>query len=312
MHRLARSIRQHLILRDFFISRYLNCLSISWLLLVQVALSGSPCDAAFVVSGKGVAGNSSDSWVAGETIDISFSYDTSSFGNDVFTSSPSFGIYQAITPIPLTVVGSTSGTISAVGPIGRVTAVNNGSTGDVARFENADVSLTQFGTAFSKQDTNGLALSIDPPQSFSALQAAMFPALANENPWTSSPTALFLGTTNTNLQLLTFQWTVAELSSADFDGDGDVDGADLAVWQSSFGIGAGADADGDGDSDGADFIVWQLHLGSGLPLTGQGQAVPEPAGLGLMLFGFVCYSMVCRKDQKKDLRFVGSQNVICR
>jgi hypothetical protein len=54
---------------------------------------------------------------------------------------------------------------------------------------------------------------------------------------------------------------------ADFDEDGDVDGADLAVWKAGFGtIGIATnrqgDADGDRNGEGADFLVWQRQLGS--------------------------------------------------
>ncbi len=74
--------------------------------------------------------------------------------------------------------------------------------------------------------------------------------------------------------------------TTDFDGDLDVDGADLAIWETSYGVDDGADADGDGDSDGADFLAWQRD--AGLSLAGMfpivaAQAVPEPATLLLVL-----------------------------
>ena len=47
------------------------------------------------------------------------------------------------------------------------------------------------------------------------------------------------------------------VSPADFDADGDVDGTDLAQWQSDYGPGGNADADGDGASSGLDFLAWQ-------------------------------------------------------
>ncbi len=67
----------------------------------------------------------------------------------------------------------------------------------------------------------------------------------------------------------------------DFDGDGDVDGDDLADWQDSFGVDDGADADSDGDSDGADFLVWQQNLGTGLP-GGPAAVVPEPGSFAMI------------------------------
>lgn len=70
--------------------------------------------------------------------------------------------------------------------------------------------------------------------------------------------------------------------SADFDGDGDVDGNDLTDWKASFGVNNGADADQDGDSDGADVLAWQRQLGSGLA-TATTSAVPEPATVFLAL-----------------------------
>jgi hypothetical protein len=72
----------------------------------------------------------------------------------------------------------------------------------------------------------------------------------------------------------------------DFNGDGKVDGADLAAWQSNFPLASGGtlaagDSDGDGDVDGADFIAWQTHLGAG---SGSGASpVPEPGAFILAL-----------------------------
>ena len=50
------------------------------------------------------------------------------------------------------------------------------------------------------------------------------------------------------------------VSPADFDADGDVDGTDLAQWQSDYGPGGNADADGDGSSTGFDFLAWQRQF----------------------------------------------------
>jgi T5SS/PEP-CTERM-associated repeat protein len=69
--------------------------------------------------------------------------------------------------------------------------------------------------------------------------------------------------------------------SADFDGDGDVDAADLAEWRGDFGLNADSDADADGDSDGDDFLAWQRQVGGGAPAA----AVPEPAGVFLLACG---------------------------
>jgi hypothetical protein len=73
---------------------------------------------------------------------------------------------------------------------------------------------------------------------------------------------------------------------ADFNGDGYVDGVDLAAWQAAFAAGPGGgggaftlplpDADGDGDADGADFLSWQRQLLANYLATGASAAVPEP------------------------------------
>jgi hypothetical protein len=73
-------------------------------------------------------------------------------------------------------------------------------------------------------------------------------------------------------------------NSADFDSDGDVDGADFQAWQRGLGTtGAGAtravgNADGDSDVDAADLAIWKAQFAVP-PLS----AVPEPAGMCLMV-----------------------------
>lgn len=75
-------------------------------------------------------------------------------------------------------------------------------------------------------------------------------------------------------------WTLSLSAAAipgDFDGDRDVDGADLIRWRDGFGITDNAvpamgDADGDHDVDGADVLVWQRRLGT----QPSSIVVPEP------------------------------------
>ncbi|HMO85440.1 MAG TPA: CRTAC1 family protein [Lacipirellulaceae bacterium] len=73
-------------------------------------------------------------------------------------------------------------------------------------------------------------------------------------------------------------------SPGDFNGDGQIDGADLVAWTADFGTGAGSDANYDGVADGFDFLAWQRRLGRGVPAaTPAGQGVAEPAGAALAL-----------------------------
>jgi hypothetical protein len=71
---------------------------------------------------------------------------------------------------------------------------------------------------------------------------------------------------------------------ADFNNDGHVNAADLAIWQSGFGAGSqtnhnAGDANGDGIVDGADFLLWQSAQASGLSVS----TVPEPTSLVLLV-----------------------------
>jgi hypothetical protein len=74
----------------------------------------------------------------------------------------------------------------------------------------------------------------------------------------------------------------------DFEVDGDVDGADLPIWRSGFGLTSGAsaangNADADADVDGADFLLWQRNLGTRPPTASSAsvRAIPEPATASL-------------------------------
>ena len=65
--------------------------------------------------------------------------------------------------------------------------------------------------------------------------------------------------------------------TADFDGDGDVDGDDLTDpidgWETRFGV----------DLDGMNFLDWQREFGTNVPpLLSAAQAVPEPSSLVLL------------------------------
>ncbi len=76
----------------------------------------------------------------------------------------------------------------------------------------------------------------------------------------------------------------------DFDADGNVDGADLALWQAGFGMASGAgaavgDADRDTDVDGSDFLIWQRNLTS--VANSAALAVPEPSAWLLSVVGIL-------------------------
>lgn len=82
-------------------------------------------------------------------------------------------------------------------------------------------------------------------------------------------------------QLRVDTFLVEKSSSADFDGDGDVDSEDLAIWQTASRDSRQGDADGDHDSDGSDFLNWQRSISPSIPVSVV--QVPEPISLLLVL-----------------------------
>ncbi len=74
--------------------------------------------------------------------------------------------------------------------------------------------------------------------------------------------------------------------AADFTKDGKVDGDDFLIWQQNFnmsGTSNTGDANGDGVVNGDDFLIWQADFGFGVDAGGGSAAVPEPAGIALLL-----------------------------
>ncbi|MEM8944905.1 MAG: PEP-CTERM sorting domain-containing protein [Planctomycetota bacterium] len=84
--------------------------------------------------------------------------------------------------------------------------------------------------------------------------------------------------------------------TADYDTDGDVDGADLAILQNWYGVNAQGDADDDGDTDGSDLLVWQRqHTG---PIGSLVATVPEPTTVGLATVAGSMLAM--RRRRRRD------------
>jgi hypothetical protein len=100
---------------------------------------------------------------------------------------------------------------------------------------------------------------------------------------------------------------MVNVMGADFNGDGVIDAADLAIWFTFNGLTSGAtpaqgDADGDGDVDGDDFFIWQQTIG---PVPGSGSAtghglvanVPEPSAFLLSALAGL-FSLVRRRGSR--------------
>jgi hypothetical protein len=89
-----------------------------------------------------------------------------------------------------------------------------------------------------------------------------------------------------------------EFLFADFNGDGQINSGDLAVWRTALGAtGAAAyraDLDGDGDTDGHDFLVWQQVVNANVHTVSAAGSVPEPHTLAILAPGLAL--ALCRRQ----------------
>ncbi len=73
--------------------------------------------------------------------------------------------------------------------------------------------------------------------------------------------------------------------SADFDSDGDIDGADFLAWQRGLGTPSASPADGDANNDnsvdGADLSIWEAQFGGSAPVIALSTVSSEPPALEL-------------------------------
>jgi hypothetical protein len=88
-------------------------------------------------------------------------------------------------------------------------------------------------------------------------------------------------------------------AEGDFNLDGVIDGADLAVWATNAGMETGAtfrqgDNDRDGDVDGADLLSWQRAL-SVAAANATTASVPEPMSAWLVMMAMAVTWGVCRR-----------------
>lgn len=107
--------------------------------------------------------------------------------------------------------------------------------------------------------------------------------------------------------------TLAVLPTADFNGDGEVDGTDLVTWQQNVGKLVNAqrsqgDANGDGAVDGADLAVFNAQVILAPPddppplLQALAiHAVPEPGALGLVVVAGVMIARTMRRVRQSGL-----------
>jgi mannan endo-1,4-beta-mannosidase len=95
-------------------------------------------------------------------------------------------------------------------------------------------------------------------------------------------------------ELPVMPWRVVSSIPGDFNGDGQVNGADYQVWRDHYGLGASspADANDDGRVDTADYTIWRDAA------TAASTAVPEPATVLICLAA----TALCRRDGRISRR----------
>ena len=84
---------------------------------------------------------------------------------------------------------------------------------------------------------------------------------------------------------------------ADFDGDGDVDGADFLTWQRGVGVGTDlttGDANDDNVVDGDDLAIWSDQFGAPPSIAAVAQ-IPEPAGAAILVIGSIAMLATLRR-----------------
>lgn len=157
------------------------------------------------------------------------------------------------------------------GPIGESVSGGWGG-GGINSQENMKLEAFPLGTNPTQASYLGIT-----PQLYKDGASSTF---AKPNIWSS-------GSFTQDLSPLRSWWTAPQ--SGDFDGDGDVDGADFVVWQTNYPQASGVmlpqgDGNGDGIINGADFAVWQ----SSFSQPSASSPVPEPSVFILTLIGAGC------------------------
>ena len=108
---------------------------------------------------------------------------------------------------------------------------------------------------------------------------------------------------DTSSLLTTGVLSVGIPENADFDGDGDVDGADFLVWQQGYLLtgqsdNSNGDANGDGTVNQDDLTIWQAHFGETSSAAPAVTEVPEPGAISLLAFAFFAVGTLGRPNRR--------------
>jgi len=191
-----------------------------------------------------------------------------------------------------------------------VLIVNNGAAPVLYRNDggNANVWLiVDLSGSFSSSQGIGALVTVDPNESISGDEITREVDAGSHFLGQSESIAHFgLGTLSGTIDRVSIQWPSGQVSehmdvatgqrlildepvsTADYDGDGDVDGVDFLDWQRHYGevtaaAFTGGDYDGDSDVDQGDLKNWVVQYGTLVPV-GAATTVPEPSSLTISLW----------------------------
>ncbi len=136
-------------------------------------------------------------------------------------------------------------------------------------------------------------------------QIAGLPRFAFQSPWNEGPMRNY---TSADYQgfvpvdgdnVVNMNVSVLNLPAGDYNFDGNVNQADLAIWKADYGSTTKAEADGNGDGrvNGGDFLIWQRSFGSSTPPLSATYGLPEPTSMGLAILSFLAVLSSRRVDK---------------
>lgn len=257
-----------------------------WLCAVLMLLTLNAEARVFELRGVGILPLEAEFGTPGEGITISVLLDSDNFFY-VAVPNPIYHMFETLEPIPVQIVGSSTGAFADVSPINRFVALNwdEDFGGDLLSL---DVSSGTTSTSLFSLITEGESgfdgdvTPFTPEQLFDLLEDA----ISNDTLWQTAAGAAFLGGPEDILSFGTLDWSLEDISESlpgDFDIDDDVDGRDFLTWQQNTGVGALSD--------------WQTHYGTG-SLSADVVAVPETPTLGLSAI-LMSFATACRRQNKR-------------